>query len=383
MHKLFYILWIFCLLGITKVCFSQDKTTKELLYIGTYSQRGSQGIYVFQFDRENLDLRLIQTVEGKESPSFLAIHPDKECLYAVYREGITSDSKAGTVKAYKIGPEGRLTSLNEQSSEGQGPCHVSIDPQGAYVYVSNYADGSLAVYPAGSDGALSPASDVIVHRGSGPSERRQKSAHMHSIVPASNGKYVYASDLGMDAIIAYAIDRENGTLSYNEDQYTHTRAGGGPRHFDIHPSGRYAYSVEELTSTVAAYEVDKTNGALRYVERGNMLPDDFTGKNTAADIQVSPDGKFLYASNRGHNSLAVFAIDQKSGKLDFVEHNDTQGKRPRNLLIDQKGSYVFVANRDSDNVVVFERNPNTGSIEYSGEKVTVPAAVCIQQLMLD
>jgi 6-phosphogluconolactonase len=382
MYKLFAVLWMFCLFGFSGAVFSQSKPAKELLYIGTYSQRGSQGIYVFEFDRKNNRIALIQTVQEKESPSFLSIHPNKKRLYAVYREGLTSDSKNGTVACFKIGEKGKLTKLNEQSSEGRGPCHVSVDPRGDFVYVSNYVDGSLAVFPVGENGQLSPASDVIVHKGSGPNERRQRSAHMHSMVPSSKGKYVYASDLGMDAIIAYALNRDKGTLSYAEDQYTQAKAGGGPRHFDIHPSGKYAYSVEELTSTIAAYAVDENNGALRLLERERMLPDNFTAKNTAADIQVSPDGKFLYASNRGHNSLAVFAIDPERGKLDFIEHTGTQGKRPRNLLVDQKGSFVFVANRDSDNVVVFERNQNTGTLEYSGEKVTVPAAVCIQQLIL-
>ncbi|MCF8335751.1 MAG: lactonase family protein, partial [Bacteroidales bacterium] len=240
----------------------------------------------------------------------------------------------------------------------------------------------LSVYPVHQNGKLPEASDVIVHGGSGPNPNRQEGPHMHSMIPAKNGKYVYASDLGTDVITAYRLNRGEGTLSANENQRTKVKPGSGPRHFDIHPSGNFAYSAEELSSTIAAYSIDPSNGALNFIERKSMIPEDFTKNNTAADIQVSPDGRFVYASNRGHNSLAIFSTGRQSGKLESVGHTDVHGERPRNFLIDRKGEFLFVANRNSDEMVVFRRNKDTGKLHYTGKKVTVPAAVCIQQLRL-
>jgi len=371
------------ILGIMMPACNRETANKDILYVGTYSQRGSEGIYVFEFDRDAVSMELIQTVPGKESPSFLAVHPSGEYLYAVYREGMTEDTRNGTVAAFGIGSSGKLTLLNERSSEGANPCHVSVDPKGEYVYVSNYSDGSLSVYPIHQDGKLAEPSDVIVHEGSGPNPDRQKGPHMHSMIPARNGKYVYASDLGTDMIIAYKLNRGKGTLSANENQRTAAKPGSGPRHFDIHPSGNFAYSAEELTSTIAAYSIDPSNGALNFIERESLLPEDFTENNTAADIQVSPDGRFVYASNRGHASLAVFSTDRQSGEIELEGHADVHGERPRNFLIDRKGEFAFVANRNSDDVVVFQRNQETGELEFTGEKVKVPAAVCVKQLHLE
>ncbi|MFW6100347.1 MAG: lactonase family protein, partial [Bacteroidota bacterium] len=328
----------------------QETADKDILYVGTYSQRGSEGIYVFEFERDDVELELIQTVSGKESPSFLAIHPNGENLYAVYREGMTGDTKNGTVAAFDIGPNGKLVRLNEQSSGGIGPCHVSVDPEGEYVYVSNYSDGSLSVYPVLRNGRLEEASDVIVHEGSGPNHDRQEGPHMHSMIPAENGSYVYASDLGTDEIIAYALNRDEDTLSASDGQRIQAKPGSGPRHFDIHTSADFAYSVEELTSTIAAYSVDPSNGSLEFIQRESLLPGDFDENNTGADIQVSPDGKHVYASNRGHNSLAIFLVDQQTGEIESAGHADVQGERPRNFLIDRKGEFVFVANRNTDDV---------------------------------
>ncbi|MGM0530824.1 MAG: lactonase family protein [Bacteroidota bacterium] len=370
-------------LGIMIPALAQQSGDKDILYVGTYSQRGSKGIYVFEFDRNAIQLDLVQTVPGKESPSFLAVHPNGEYLYAVYREGMTEDTRNGTVAAFDIGSSGKLTLLNERSSEGVGPCHVSVDPEGEYVYVSNYSDGSLSVYPVHQNGKLAEASDVIVHEGSGPNSDRQEGPHMHSMIPARNGRYVYASDLGTDVITAYRLNREEGTLSATGNQRTKAKPGSGPRHFDIHPSGNFAYSAEELTSTIAAYSVESSNGALNFIERKSLIPEDFTENNTAADIQVSPDGRFVYVSNRGHSSLAIFSTDRQSGEMALEGHADVHGERPRNFLMDRKGEFVFVANRNSDDVVVFRRNQETGELKFTGEKVTVPAAVCVKQLRLD
>lgn len=362
---------------------AQQSGSKEILYVGTFSDRGSQGIYVFQFDRASGKLTELQTVSGKESPSFLEIHPNGKYLYAVYREGMSKDDKSGTVTAYKIEQStGKLTRINEQSSEGAGPCHVSLDPKGKFAYVSNYGGGNLAVYPVNKDGSLGKSSDVVQHEGGSVNQDRQQEPHMHSIIPTGNGKFIYASDLGIDKIMIYKVDHKTGKLSAAKVPFVENTPGSGPRHFALHPNGNFAFSAEELSSTIASFRVDKATGALSQTDRVNMLPEDFDGNNSAADIHISPDGKFVYASNRGHDSLVIYAIDPDTGKLTFAGHENTRGGHPRNFCIDHKGTYVFVANRDNDNVVVFKRDAASGKLTYTGEEVNVPAAVCIQQLEL-
>jgi 6-phosphogluconolactonase len=356
---------------------------KEILYVGTFSERDSKGIYVFEFDRERGSLRLLQTVAGPASPSFLAIHPNGKFLYAVYREDISGDDEAGSVVSYLIdGDTGRLAKLNAQSSRGAGPCHISVDPKGKLVYVSNYAGGSIAVLPVLRTGALAPATDVVQHSGSSAHAQRQQKPHMHSVVPNDKGSVVYASDLGVDKIFAYAPNTASGMLKAGAVPFTEVQAGSGPRHFSLHPGGGLAFSAEELTSQLAVYRVDKATGALTFAARYSSLPDDFDGENTTADVHVSPDGRHVYISNRGHNSLAVFSIDKQTGRLTAQGHTGTQGQRPRNFLIEPKGEYVFVANRDTDSVVVMKRDAESGKLAYTGVQAPVPGAVCIKMLSL-
>lgn len=362
---------------------AQQAGAKEILYVGTFSERGSQGIYVLQFDRTTGKLTELQTVSGKESPSFLEVHPNGKYLYAVYREGMTKEDKNGTVIAYSIDQAtGKLTKINEQSSEGSGPCHVSLDSKGRFAYVSNYGGGNLAVYPVNKDGSLDKPSDVVQHEGGSVNQNRQTAPHMHSIIPTRNGKFIYASDLGIDKIMIYKVNHKTGKLSAAQSPFIESTPGSGPRHFALHPGGNLAFSAEELSSTIASFKVNKSTGALKQVARVNMLPDDFNGNNSAADIHVSPDGKFVYASNRGHDSLVIYAIDPDSGKLTFAGHEGTRGEHPRNFCIDNKGAYIFVANRDNDNVVVFKRDTASGKLTYTGEEASIPAAVCIQQIKL-
>ncbi len=371
---------LFVCAALTASFAQQQGKSQEIIYVGTYSDRGSEGIYVFQFDRSKGALKQLQTVEDGKNPNFLAVHPQGKYLYAVYGEGSSEAYKKGSVAAYQVDPAtGKLTLLNEQSSNGQGPCHVSVDPKGRFAYVSNYGSGSLAVYPIQQDGSLGKASDVVQHKGSSVNPDRQKEPHMHSIIPAKNGKFIYASDLGMDKVMVYAVDQKTGKLS--AASHADNTPGAGPRHFALHPNGKFAFSLEELSSTINAFKVDKATGALTPLERVPMLPKDFEGKNSAADIHVSPDGKFLYASNRGHDSLVIYAVDPATGKLTLVGFEKTHGAHPRNFYIDKKGEYLFVANRDDDNVVEFRRDQASGKLTYVRE-VKVPMAVCIKQLSL-
>lgn len=364
------------LLAGTGQAFAQGK---EIIYAGTNSLRGSKGIYVLDYDRASAKLSEIQTVDGGSSPNFLTVSPDRKFLYAAYSTGTLNDGN-GSVMSFKIDPaSGKLSKINEQSSEGRGPAHVSIDPKGRYVYISNYGAGSLVVYPVNKDGSLEKASDVIQHTGSSIVQGRQEAPHVHSAIPSADGRFLYVSDLGIDKIMIYEV-QENGKLKPAATPYGQNTAGAGPRHFAIHPNGNFAYSAEELTSTVASFKRDQKTGSLSPLERVPMLPEGFTGNNSAADIHFSPDGKFLYASNRGHESLAIYAVNANTGKLTLVGHENTGGKHPRNFMIDKKGEFALTANRDTDNVVVFKRDKSSGKLQPAGEEANIPAVICVVQL---
>lgn len=367
------------LFGLLTSANGQQKKS-EFLYVGTFSDRASKGIYVFDFDRDSGKLLDVQAVSHKDSPSFLEVHPTRKVLYAVYREGIDRHDKAGTIVAYKIdSASGKLTMLNEMSTYGADPCHVSIHPGGKLAFVSNYNGGNIAVYALDDKGLLKDTTMVLQHHGSSINPARQKEPHMHSAIPSSDGRYVYASDLGTDKIMIYRVKGQK--LVPAREAFQKSTPGAGPRHFAMHPTGRYAYSIEELSSTVAAYRLNRKTGALIAIQRIPTLPkDSLQIANSTADIHVSPDGRFLYASNRGHDSLVIYGIDQTTGKLIYIGHQKTLGGHPRNFFIDQQNQFVFVANRDQDNVVVFRRNMETGALEYTGEQVEVPAAVCVRLL---
>lgn len=371
-------LWVFTvlLLVISENSYSQKK---DIIYAGTNSVRGSKGIYVFQFDRSSAKLAEIQTVGGGSSPNFLALSPDKKYLYAVYSTGTLNEGN-GSVMSFKIDPSaGTLSKINELSSQGSGPAHVSVDPRGRFVYVSNYGAGNLAVYPINKDGSLGGASDIVRHTGNSIIKGRQEGPHVHSAIPSANGRFLYVSDLGIDKVMIYKV-QNNGKLTPASSPFAQNIAGSGPRHFTLHPNNNFAYSVEELSSTVASFRVNRGNGALSSQERLPMLPPDFKAQNSAADIHFSPDGKFLYASNRGHESLVIYKVDAKTGRMSLVGHESTGGKHPRNFMIDKKGDFVFTANQNTDNIVVLKRDKETGKLTPNGENVMVPAVTCLVQL---
>lgn len=361
---------------------SKEQQYKEILYIGTFDGRDSKGIYVFEFDRSTGVINEIQTVSDRSGPNFQAIHPDGHTLYSISGDAYSEESRHGTVSAYRIDPEtGMLTLINENSSAGRGPAHVSVDPLGRFVYVSNYSEGNLSVYQIVDGGGLSEAVDIVQHEGSSIHPRRQGAPYVHSIIPSHDGNFIYVSDLGIDKIMIYAVD-SSGKLEPANQPFVENVPGSGPRHFALHPKSGFAYSVEELSSTVAVFALDSATGSLTQIQRIDMLPEDFEGNNTAADIHVSPDGRFLYASNRGHHSLAIYKIDSESGTLTFVGHEPTRGGHPRNFKIDTRGELLFVANRDDDNIVVFNRNQDTGELTLVYDNQGVPMAICITQHFL-
>ncbi|SHG20610.1 6-phosphogluconolactonase [Fodinibius roseus] len=364
----------------------QEQASKEILYVGTFAGRGGEGLYVYEFERETGGLDQLQTVSDREAPDFQALHPEGTYLYSVSDEAFAEDSDHGTISAYRIDREtGRLSLINEQSAEGRGPAHVSVDPKGRFAYVSNYSGGNLSVFAINpEDGSLSQAVDVVQHEGSSVNEERQNAPHVHSAIPSADGRFLYVSDLGTDRIMIYKVDQNSGELSPAEVPHAESTPGSGPRHFTFHPDNNYAYSAEELSSTVAVFQADSSTGALTQIQRISMLPEAYDeAGNSAADIHTSPDGRFLYASNRGHDSLVIYEIDQDSGKLSLVGHEPTRGGHPRNFMIDRRGTYVLVANMDDDNIVVFERDKETGELNYTGQQIEVPMPVCLTQHIIE
>lgn len=351
---------------------------KEIMYAGTYSVRGSEGIYVFEFDRKAGTMRPIQSVSNVKSPSFLAIHPSGNYLYSVNEAAQAGADNAGAVSAYAVDrATGKLSFLNSQSSLGRGPCHISIDQTGKTAFVSNYGGGSLAVLPINADGTLGAATDSVQNAGTGPNAKRQEKAHVHSATLAPDNRFVYVADLGTDKLHIYEADVKNSAIEPAQTPYVTVKPGSGPRHFTVHPNSKFAYLVEELTSSVAVFSRDAKTGALTLLSDGvETLPTGFSEQNTSADIHIDPSGRFLYQSNRGRNALAIFAIGN-DGKLTSLSDEPTMGKTPRNFMIDPKGEFIFVAHQDSDNITIFKRDQKTGKLTYTGQSVSVPAPVCV------
>ena len=361
----------------------QAQKTKEIVYVGTYSLRGSQGIYVFQLDRAKGKLNPVQIINTPLSPTFLAIHPSGKFLYSVNRGPIDEMKNSGSVSAFSIDPKtGKLTLLNQRPSYGTDPCHISIDKTGKWAFISNYTEGNFVVLPIFDDGLLGSSSDSRKHMGSSVNPDRQQKPFVHSALVSPDNKFVLVSDLGTDKIVSYKLDVANGRIENAKKPFVDMTPGSGPRHFDFHPNGNIVYSAEELTSTVGVLSYDKTNGSLTMqMDTIPSLPINFKGKNTAADIHVHPGGKYLYMSNRGANSLAIYSID-KTGMINLIGQQDTKGKTPRNFMIDLKGEFILVANQDTDNIVTFKVDPKTGLLRYAGTQTKVPSPVCLKQLVL-
>jgi len=377
-------LLLMTVVGIFTGC-SETADPKEYFYVGTFDLRGSEGLYVFELDREEMKLTQLQTVSDRGGPNFQAIHPSGRFLYSISGDAFSEDADHGTISAYRIDREtGMLTLINEQSIGDSGPAHVSVDPQGRFAYVSNYGPGSVSVLGINDDGSLTELLDLVQHEGSGADPRRQSGPHAHSVIPSADGRFIYASDLGIDKIMIYEVDGSTGKLSPAETPFAENAPGSGPRHFVIHPDGEFAWSIEEMTFTVAGFSVDPATGALEQIQRLDLAPDNIdTSTSSGADIHISPDGKFLYGSVRGADLLTIYEIDTESGMLNLVGHEPVRGGHPRNFGIDKFGAFVFVANRDSDHVVFFSRDESTGELTFTGLEASVPGAVCVTQLVVE
>ena len=355
-------------------------TDKMMVFIGTYTGGPSKGIYAYELNLQDGSLKEIGLAAEAANPSFLAIHPNKKFLYAANEVANFQGKRVGAVTGFAIDPEtGKLTRINDQSSGGDGPCHLVVDRSGKNVLVANYGGGSVAVLPIDAEGKLKPASAFVQHKGSSINPQRQKEPHAHSINVDQGNRFAFAADLGMDKILIYRFDAEKGSLMANDPAFAVVKPGGGPRHFALSPDQKHAYVNNEITSSVTAFSCDAEKGALTEIQTISTLPPDWKGNNSTAEIQVHPSGKFVYCSNRGHDSVAVFSVSA-DGKLKYVENESTRGKTPRNFGVDPTGKYLIAANQDSNTLAVFRIDPQSGALSPVGETVAAPKPVCVKFL---
>ena len=350
-----------------------------LVYVGSYTTGKSEGIYLYRLNLSTGELRHVATTKGVVNPSFLALAPNRRYLYAVNEVGDFAGKKSGAVSAFAVDQlTGELRLLNQQASLGADPCYVDVDAAGKFVLIANYTGGNVTVFPVTSDGSLGEATDIKQARGSSVNRERQEGPHAHCIVLDRDNRFAYSCDLGTDKIMIFRFDPQNGKLLPNEPPWVQVKAGAGPRHLAFHPGGKSLFVVNELHSTVSTFALDSGKGSLKELQTLSTLPADFKGTSWSADIHVSADGRFVYCSNRGHDSIAIFAVNPRSGLLTMVGHESTRGKIPRNFAIDPSGGFLLVANQKSDSIVVFRLDQKTGRLKSTGQVVEVPSPVCLK-----
>jgi 6-phosphogluconolactonase len=347
------------------------------LFIGTYTNTGSKGIYVYKFNAQTGKAEWVSNTENIVNPSYLAIAPNGQYIYAVNE---TNGDRPGQVCSFGFDrATGKLNFINQQLSGGDDPCYVSVNKTNNWLFTANYSGGSLSAIQINKNGSLNPAAQVIQNRGTSVNKKRQEKAHVHSAVLSPAQDYLFAADLGMDKVLSYKFSPQQAKPLQEVLPAVSVNPGNGPRHLTFHPNGKLAYVSEELSGTVGVYSYKY--GKLSLLQNIATHPADFQGQPGSADIHVSPDGKFLYASNRGEeNNLAIFFINPASGKLTLIGYQSTMGKTPRNFAIDPTGQYLLVANQDSNNIVVFKRNKVTGLLKETGDQIELPKPVCLQFL---
>ena len=362
------------------LAFRADAWTKErVLYVGTYTSGKSEGIYVYGFAPE---VGALGSFVSKKSvnPSFVTIDRSRRFLYAVNEVGEYEGKPGGYVSAFEINSISKnLWFLNQQPTQGADPCHLTVDSKRKVLLVANYTGGNVTALPIRADGSLGPACDLKQHEGSGPKEQ-QKGPHAHCVILDRFERHALVADLGIDKVMVYRFNRAEGKLIPAHQPFAQLQAGAGPRHLTFHPTGKYLYVINELDSSMAAFKYNEANGELTHIDTVSTLPGDFSGVSYCADVHVSPSGRFLYGSNRGHNSIVVFEIDPRTGKLKLIEHVSTEGDWPRNFMIDPSGKFLLVANQRSDNVVSFKIDEGTGRLTPTGHNHPIPSPVCLKFL---
>jgi 6-phosphogluconolactonase len=353
-------------------------TAETLVYIGTYADARDEGVLVFRLDRRTGSLRRVGGVAGVPNPSYLALHPGGRYLYAVSEVGNFGGGKSGAVCAFSLAPRtGLPTLLNQESSKGDSPCHLSVDRTGKNVLAANYGSGSVAVLPIGRDGNLGPATGFVQNVGKSKNAQRQEGPHAHMVVLDPANRFALCADLGADRIFAYRFDPARGTISLNDEAGATATPGSGPRHITFDAAGRRLYCIHEMDSTITAHDYDARSGVLRPFQTVSTLPEGFSGNNTTAEIAFHPSGRLLFGSNRGHDSIAIFRVDTRSGRLSALGHQSTLGRTPRCFGVDPTGQYLIAANQDSNSLVVFAVDVDSGRLRAVGDPVAAPKPVCV------
>jgi 6-phosphogluconolactonase len=368
-------------------------STHPFVYVGTYSepilfgtgqvvQGKGKGIYLFRFDAEKGALEPLAVKEGVRNSSYLAFDPARKFLYCVNEFKKYEGMASGAVSAFRINPEtGVLTYLNTKASHGTDPCHLIVDKTSKNVLVANFASGSVCVLPIDEEGALKEASCVIQHKGSSVDPKRQAGPHAHAVELSADNRYAFVPELGGDMVMIYVLDAAKGKLTPNANQpFVKTAPGAGPRQLVMHPDGKLAFLINELNSTMTSYRYDAAKGTLTEIQTLSTLPADFKGQSTCAEVQIHPSGRFLYGSNRGHDSIVIYAVDAESGKLTLVGHESTRGEIPRNFVVNSSGEFLAAANQDSDNVVMFRIDQATGKLSPTGNVVEAGTPICVRFL---
>jgi len=384
LHKLNTVV-IFCI--ATQFCSNlvtfageYGSAAKEMLvYFGTYTGTKSKGIYAARFDGATGKLSSPELAAEIASPSFLAVHPNQKFLYAVNEVSNFAGKRSGAVTAFAIDRQtGKLTQLNQQPSIGESPCHLVVGKAGKHVLVANYGGGSTTMLPIERDGQIGASSAFVQHEGSSVNKQRQEKPHAHCATLDRENRFAFIADLGLDKILVFKYDPKKGALTAHDPPGASVKPGAGPRHFAFDPKGRYGYVINELDCTVTAFAYDSRRGVLNELHTISTLPmgESVQRGYSTAEIEVHPSGKFVYGSNRGYNTIVVFAIDQKSGKLTHVQNESTQGKTPRHFAIDPTGRWLLAENQDSDSVVVFAIDQNSGRLSATGQTISVGTPVC-------
>lgn len=366
------------LLFFTLLLSSSVMAQHYYLFVGTYTNNnGSKGIYVYDFDAATGKASPVSSTENVVNPSFLTIAPGGKYVYAVNE---TNGNRPGQVSAFSFdAAKGQLTYINQQPSGGDDPCYVSVTKDGKWVFVANYSGGSLSALPVNKDGSLKPYAQLIQHTGHGINKSRQEKPHVHSVVLSPQQDYLLSADLGLDKIFVYKINKAaTQPLSPATIPEVHTPPGSGPRHLAFHPNHQYVYLMEEMGGYVDAYSY--SNGNLNLLQRIAAHPEDYKGDIGSADIHLTPDGRFLYGTNRGgENTITIYTV-QPDGTLKLQGFQSTKGVNPRNFTVDPSGNYLLVANQNTNNIVVFKINKQTGALTATGEEIKVPSPVYVQML---
>jgi 6-phosphogluconolactonase len=355
---------------------------EPFVYVGTYTEKGSKGIYAFRLQTkglevsQNITLVPLGLAAEAENPSFLEVDQKRRLLFAVNEIDTFNGKASGAVSAYKIHPDGKLAFINQVASGGAGPCHLVLDKEGKHLLIANYGAGSVAVIPVAEDGKLGEATDVKQHEGKSVHPERQKGPHAHCVTLSPDNAFAYVCDLGLDKVMVYKFDAKAGKLMANDPAFVATKPGAGPRHMAFRPDGKFAYVLNELDSTVSTYAADATTGALKELQTISTLPGYYDGPNTAAEIQMHPTGKWVYTSNRGNETIILFNVDAEKGTLTWVEEQNTGGKKPRHFGLEPTPRHMIICNQDSDMVLISRIDKDNGRLKPSGVFTKVPSPAC-------